>query len=364
MDPTSKVIIRTIVVEFYRQNVAFFGLIVLVFFGFIRGAEHIAIGSFLIANPVSLLFLYGFFLTYIVKIFLFARQALSKAENQFLSDYVLLPALDRSLPVLIAGFLLFLLPLVYSVFLVYLAIANGYVVSIVWLLTADFIFVGFIGFFLYKQLMALPHEHTIVRFKILSRYARPASLFFVEHLIRNEPVLLFLTKAYSCLLIISASMLYQFDEYDLRLFTTAILLAFSGNVAIINKYVWFYYHRLTVTKNLPLSYMRILLYHLAALTVILIPEILVIFRYYPIQMLLVDVSGILLFGAALCQLMFALMIIRHTEMEKLMIWNFWLIVGTTFLILFSIHPLLLGLMALVTSAIIVYKRHYHYEYMD
>lgn len=59
MRPVLNVINRCIVIEFYKQNAAFFGLILLVFFGFIKAQEHIAIGSFLIANPVALFYLYA-----------------------------------------------------------------------------------------------------------------------------------------------------------------------------------------------------------------------------------------------------------------------------------------------------------------
>jgi hypothetical protein len=58
MTSVLKVLNRCLVVEFYRQNAGFFGLLFLILFGFIKAGEHIAIGSFLVANPTTLVFLY------------------------------------------------------------------------------------------------------------------------------------------------------------------------------------------------------------------------------------------------------------------------------------------------------------------
>ncbi|MDZ7607249.1 MAG: hypothetical protein U5K79_17075 [Cyclobacteriaceae bacterium] len=251
MGPISKVIVRVLVVEFYKQNAAFFGLILLVFFGFVRGEEHLAIGNFLVSYPSALFFLYGLWLSYLVKILLFTGPAVFREENQFLSTFSLLPLADKIYSLLVTSWLLFLPAIVYGVFLLYLAATQGKWIAVISVIVAIIAFVFIISLILFRKFSALPHERTILQFRFATIYTRSAKLYFAEYILRNEPVLFFLTKAYSCLLIIGTSLLYQTDEFDLRVFTTGILLAFSGNVALLNKYVIFYYHNLTIARNLP-----------------------------------------------------------------------------------------------------------------
>ena len=226
MDPISKVLVRVIAVEFYKQNAAFFGLILLVFFGFVRGEEHLAIGDFLVSYPSALFFLYGLWLSYLVKILLFTGPAVFRVENQFLSNFSLLPLPEKIYSLLVTSWLLFLPATVYGVFLIYLAVTQEFWMSVISVIGAITGFILIICILLYRKFSSLPHEQTILQFRFATKYTRSAKLYFAEYVLRNEPVLFFLTKAYSCLLIIGTSMLYQTDEFDLRLFTTGILLAF------------------------------------------------------------------------------------------------------------------------------------------
>jgi hypothetical protein len=235
------------------------------------------------------------------------------------------------------------------------------VVSVIGALTG---FILIIALLLYRKFSSLPHEQTILQFRFATKYTRSAKLFFAEYVLRNEPVLFFLTKAYSCLLIIGTSMLYQTDEFDLRLFTTGILLAFSGNVALLNKYVIFYYHKLTITRNLPFSYGNILLFHLAATAVILIPEFIFLIKYYPLSMSLFHVTGLFAFGSGICMLILSINLLKEADMEKMMIWMFWMIVGATFMILFSIHPMALGALSLGLYSLVLKVRHYQFEFTE
>ncbi len=364
MSPVTKVIVRVLVVEFYKQNAAFFGLILLVFFGFVRGEEHLAIGNFLASYPSALFFLYGLWLTYLVKILLFTGPAIFKLENQFLSNFSLMPLSVRLYSLLVTSWFLFLPATAYGVFLLYLAGTQGFWMSVISVIGAIAGFILIICILLYRKFSALPHEPAILQFLFATKYTRPATLYFAEHVLRNEPVLFFLTKAYSCLLIVGTALLYQTDEFDLRVFTTGILLAFSGNVALLNKYVIFYYHKLTLARNLPFSYGNIWLFHAIVSAVILIPESIFLLKYYPFPMNLFDVAGLVVFGSGIGMLIFSINLMKEANMEKMMVWMFWMIVVATFLILFSIHPLAIGLLALGVYSVVLKVRHYQFEFTE
>jgi len=364
MGPVTKVIARVIVVEFYKQNAAFFGLILLVLFGFMRSTEHLAIGNFLVAYPSALFFLYGLWLSYVVKILLFTGPTIFKSENQFLCSFALLPLRDKLFSLILTSWLLFLPGVFYAVFLIYLGLQQGLIIPVISIILAVLFFMSLIGSMLYRKLSALPHERKILQIRFASKFPRSAWLYFTEHVLRNEPVLFFLTKAYSCLLIIGTALLYETDEYDLRLYTTGILLAFAGNVALLNKYATFYYHRVTFFRNLPLSTFSVLLFHFIAISVLMLPECVFVLKYYPLPFSWIDAAGLTLFGIGICIIIFSVTLLKNVDMEKIMTWMFWLIVGNTFLILFSVHPMILGILSTTAYTFILKRQHYQFEFTE
>jgi len=364
MNAVLKVLSRCLVVEFYKQNAAFFGLLFLVLFGFIKAGEHIAIGSFLVANPSTLFFLYLLWVAHAMKVVLFVLPALNKEENQFLEAFYLLQ-LKNKISAIGLSTILLLLPLIaYATFLIALAIPYAFYWSILSLFLSLMIFGFVVSFLLYKKLNSLPHEKKIVHIGFLNKIAKPSYLFFFEHLIRNDFVLLLLSKIYTCLMIIGTSALYRTDQFDIRLITTGILLALVGNVALLHKYIWFYFHKMNFAKNLPLSISKISTSHFITFIVLIIPEIIVIVRHYPLAPTFIDVLGVVAFGFSIVTLIYGLLIRKQVELSEFVIQIFWLIVLTTFLILFSIHPLILAFLYFFISVTIMYFRLYKFEYVE
>lgn len=364
MKPVLKVIIRCIVIEFYKQNAAFFGLILLVFFGFIKAQEHIAIGSFLVSNPVALFYLYAIWLLYGIKIILFVLPAINKKENEFLESFFLLSLKLKIATTSLAAFALLVPILAYSIFLILLSIPHGLYLSIISLLSSLFIILSGISFLLIKKLNVLPHETTFFQFRFFKKLSLPPFMFFIEHLVRKEIVLLLLTKFYVCALIIGTSLLYRTDNFDLRVLTTGVLFAFFGNATLVDKFVWFQFKQMVFFRNLPQSFLQLLIRQSITFAILLLPEIMVLLRYYPIEPQLMDMVGILLFGFSIYYLIYSILLIKPIELSKLMVPIFWIVILTTFIILFSIHPLFLGLLYLFISLFIIYFRYDQVEYSE
>ena len=364
MKPIVKVLIRCLAVEFYKQNAAFFGLLFLVLFGFIKTSEHIAIGSFLVANPAALFYLYLLWIAYGIKVILFVIPALNKEENQFLEVFSLLPL---KIKIKAIGWLsiMFLIPvLAYSVFLLTLALPHKFYLSASSLISFVTILIGILLIVLYKRLNSLQKEKSFVKIRFLNKLTKPSYLFFIEHLIRNDFVLLFLSKTYTCLILIGTTALYSTDQFDLRLLSTGVLLAYVGNVAILHKYIWFYHHKMSLLNNLPELFSKIAIKHIVTFMIIMSPEAAVIIRHYPISPTVIDVFGIIAFGLSIIVLIYGMLILKQLELSDFVIKIFWLIVLTTFLILFSIHPLILSILYIFISLTIIYFRRYKFEFIE
>jgi hypothetical protein len=358
------VIIRCIVIEFYKQNAAFFGLLLLVFFGFIKASEHLALGSFLVASPVTLFYLYALWIVYAIKVILFVLPAINKKENQFLESFLLLPVRVKITTASLSAFTLLIPIAAYVIFLVLLAIPHGYYLSIASLVITFIIILSGLAYVLNKKLSQLPHETSFLQLRLFRKFSIPAFLFFIEHLVRKEIVLLFLTKLYVCALLIGTVLLYQNDDFDLRVLTTGVLFALTGNLAIVHKYAWFQHHQMVFFRNLPHALWQIFLSQSITFGILLLPEFIVLFRHYPIEPFFWDIIGILLFSFSIYNLMYALVLIYPADLSKLMVPVFWIVILTTFIILFSIHPLILGTIYLLISISIIYFRYDQYEHYE
>jgi hypothetical protein len=359
-----KVINRCLAVEFYRQNAAFFGLLFLIIFGFIRASEHVAIGSFLVANPATLLLLYAIWIAYEVKVLFFVIPATAKKENNFLSAFVLFTFRDK-IKSIIPTTLALLLPIIaYAAFLITLALRHQFYLAIASLLLVFTVSAFGLSFLIFKRLNNIHVEKGFIQIPVFGKFARPSWLFFIEYLFRKEPVLLILSKAYSCLVIIGTSSLYHTDQYDLRLMATGILLSFTGNTSILHKFNWFNYHEMKFGLNLPLSFIKFYLAYYLTFTILLLPEFIVIFRYYPITLQIGDIAGLIFFGFGLCMVIYSMLLLKQLELSDFTVRVFWLIVISTFLILFSIHPLILGFLYILIAASIMYFWRFRFEIVE
>ena len=364
MSKVVSVLVRCLAIEFYKQNSAFFGFLILVFLGLIKSSEHITIGTFLVSNPSSLIFLYMIWMVFVAKVIFFVIPTLQKPENQFLEVFHLLPRNQKIWAVFLLSLVLNIPNLFYGLFLVSLSILHSFFISILSIVIALAVLHLFLVSIIFARINKLPYEKKFSQFRVFNKVALPSHIFFIQHLFRNEIVLLALTKVYTILMIVGTASLFSTDQFDLRLFMEGSLLAIVGNVALIHNYVRFNYHDLRIQMNLPVSLVKIYLKHTITILLILLPEILVIIKYYPLGFDIIDILGTLVFCPALALLVFGMMLIKQVELSNFIVQIFWLVVGTTFLILFSIHPLLLASMYILLSAAMVYLRYYKFEFVE
>ena len=362
MNIVLKIVHRSLVIEFYKQNAAFFGLILLVFFGFIKSSEHIAIGTFLIKNPGALLLLYLLWFAYSIKVIFFLMPAINKRENQFLNVYLLLGKKVKIATIVTTSASLLIPVLLYAIFLISLSFPHHSIFPIISITGCSILLIMGLSYFIHHRLSCVPHEKTVFQLRAFKKFAIHPILFFPSFLLRNEMILLLLTKIYGGLIIIGTTALYGTDEFDLRVMTTGVLLSSMGNVAIMHKYVWFQYYPMAFSLNLPVNITKIIFKQIANIFLILIPEFLIVIRHYPLQINTIDIFGLFLLSIAICYFMYSWMIITQVELSEFMVVVFWMVVGNTFLILFSVHPIILGFFILVISGIIVYFRQDQYEH--
>jgi hypothetical protein len=359
-----KVMVRSLALEFYRQNAAFFGLLILIFFGFIRGQEHILIGKFLVANPIALPIVLALWGAYLLKNAMFLIPTINKAQYQFLEEYATLERHFQIVAALAASTTILLPVLLHGMFLLTLSILQPAWQSLLMIIACIFVFVMLLAIFIHHQLCRLPREKVVYHFYLFRKAAIPHQLWFGAFLLRKEMMLFLLTKLYACLLIIGTTYVYQSDTFDLRLLTAGVLLAVVGNVALMHKLIWFQHKQMSFAMNLPLGITAIFRWLLINILMLIAPEILFLFRYYPLDFRLIDVVGLLLFAISICALIYGGMLRRSAALSDFVGAVFWFVVVSTILLLFAIHPLMLGLTYLCISGVLVRVFYHKYEWQE
>jgi hypothetical protein len=90
-----------------------------------------------------------------------------------------------------------------------------------------------------------------------------------------------LSKLFTCLILIGVCSLYPTDVYDERLLAIGGLIAAAGNTIFCQQLFYFENQFLSLNRNLPLSLQQRILGYLLTYSLLLIPELIIIFRNLP-----------------------------------------------------------------------------------
>ncbi len=366
MHSISSVLFKCLVREYYRRNAGFFAFILIVAFSFLRGTEHIAIGKFIVRDLWMILLFFMIQMAYFIKTFLFVARHLKRPENSVLHHLTIVSKKDLYSSFLNAALLLLLPVLLYSGFLVVLAFDTGFMMHIPVLFLCEIILILCGVLILITKTKLLPVEQKNTRRERLfnRHFIRKPYLFFIEHLFRNEFVLLILTKIYTCLLLIGTILFYRSDTYDFRVLATGALLAFIGNIMLVHRYIWFEHTSIKLTKNLPTDTYNRFLTHLLIISLLHIPEAALLLRYYLPDISFGEIMVLFIFGISIALLAGSYTLKKMTPVEALLLSLFWFIIFNTILILFSMPIILLSGIYVLISFVLFCRNYYAFEYFE
>lgn len=309
---------KTIVNQFYRQNAGLFFVVLMLAGSFLRAGDHIALAEATVHSPVMLTLYQAFWLLYTVFATRFAVGTIRQTE--VLYQLRLIPTLRRWLSLLTVQYTLLSPILVYTAFVGWISWQQGTSGSS-WQLVAGVIFMLVVPLFWLDHALKTPNRQPLtVRLggDWHERFTTPYTLFFIRHLIKNQPVLLFITKVGTCLLILGVLNLYPTDDYDIRLLALgAMLMAVSHSTVAYHLYQ-FEHERLAILRNLPIRPSRRLLSYALVFALLLLPEALLLPRYQPVGVSLVALAGVWVFGHSVTLLLFTLLLPRHRSLDQLM----------------------------------------------
>lgn len=358
--PLWNILYKTLVREYYRQNTGFLFLVLMFGFGILRPEDHIALASYVFASPFLLVLVFGLWALYHLKTLFFVRQRFLWDSHSFLYELVLIPATARRFLLWAVQMMLWLPVVAYAAFVGYFGWKTGQRSAV--LLTGGYLLLlPLTGVGAYEYRLFRPNPDT--RLNQLSayinrRFTKPYWSYFVLYLFNQAPVLLFLTKAFTCAVVVGVCRLYPTDSYDERLLSLAGAVIGMVHLVILLHLYEFEHVQLPLLRNLPLSPGKRFVHYSCLFTLLILPEILFLFRYLPqgVSFLYaLEWCGLLI---GLLWLIFGRFLQKHHTMEHLLKLGVYAFVALYFLVMFRL-PLPVIIFLCLSAGVWLFNRHYY-----
>ena len=350
----------TIVKEYYRQNAVFIFTILMFSFGFLRAEEHTTLIKSALNLPSLLGLVFLVWTLHALKVILFVLRMFESKNNEFLYHIRLFSPIKRFVAFGMMQFSLLQLTLLYSLWMIKIGIEENQMWAISGIILCNILLIV-LGVLFYENRIKKPNAISITTKPIqhfLAKFRTPSYLFFVRFLFNKQPVLLLLTKLFSCFVLIGICNLYPTDAYDERLLALGGLFAAAGHTVFCQQYFNFKNQYLSFTRNLPLLHQQRLLSYALSYLLLLLPEITVLMRNLPDGVSYFFALQLIVFIVSLIFLNHHVQYINGISHDAFMQRLFFIGILLLLLIMFKI-PVILMASVNFSVAIFVFKKHYY-----
>lgn len=355
----NQILSRTLTTEFYRANAMFFLVVMGFCFGFMRGAEHMALAGYFMSSPLLVMIPIGVWVIYSMKVIAYNKDEVNNDKNEFLYSVPLLPWREK-----IAAYLTVTTgQLAPAIAYGFLLIAIGKIVEtsmvIIALLTIIFITTQRL-----HHALSFPSKEKstwkLIRW-LDQTFAKPMAWILSEGIVRSQPGLIYSTKIASCLVIYGATQLYLYDVYDERLYMMAACTVFSANLSLVYQYQRFEVERLLLTRSLPLSFTKRMITFVFTMIILCFPEIAMLATNLPSYIHLKFYLYAIVFGLSLGVFAYGALYVRDATFDDFTRWIFFVSMGLILLILFAVPVWALAIVQTFLGIYLLQKNYYAFE---
>lgn len=309
---------KTIVEQFYRQNAGLFFVVLMLAGSFLRAQEHIALAEAAVHTPFMLGLYQMLWLAYTLFATRFAVGVIRQTD--VLYYFRLVPTPRRWLGLLAAQLVLLTPILVYATFVGWISVQQRTGLSTVQLIAGAVLMLVLPVFWL-DYALKTPNRQSLtanVEAAWRERFTTPYPLFFIRYLLSDQPVLVFLTKGGTVLLMLGILNLYPTDDYDVRLLALGLLFVAVSHSSMMYHLYQFEHERLSLLRNLPIPVSRRLGTYALIIALLLLPEGILLLRYRPIDLSIGVIAGVWAFGHSLMLLLFTVLFVRHRQPDQML----------------------------------------------
>jgi len=357
---------RVIVREFYRANAGLFFLVIGIGAGFMRAYEHIALAEFFSASPILMLVPISIWTIYLLNVLKFNRDILKRKENEFIFHITLLPPSQKWAGLFVTLFYQLLPITIYGIFLMAFSIRNGFMDTLL-MNVLSLLLLIFFGTLALSH--ALHHPNQEKKTNFLNRFlnvsvTKPYFMFFPEWIARREPLMLFGTKAFACLILLGVTQLYKTDEYDLRLLALGVVIAFAAQVVLVWEMHRFDNFHFSLNRNLPLTLSKRLSQFLIAFVLLVLPELGMTIKNFPVELNGWSLIQSILFAMSIPIFFYGLLYTKDRDQEQMMPFVFFFSIAWILLVLSQVPLWAITSINLIVGITCLKKFYYSFEHIS
>ncbi len=350
---------------YYEKNVAFYLFVLLFAFGFLSGREHMQIALLVMSKLHLQLILSLIWLLHVGKTYFFLNQNLNTQDFSFLEKTIFLP--KAQLLKEISSVTLYLnLPFnAYSLFILIVGLkeANyqGFL-SFALLLLVINIFAAILIYFRFQQFYQMVSHKKWLNFSIKVPFPNLSILYYIRHLINNQPILYLSTKLYTLGMLFLAIYLYPTDDYDIRWISIFALISSAGYYSIGNEFLSFENRYMGFLRNFDISLFKRYSVIVTTAFVLNLPEMVLLFSKKPSDIKYFQISSEILFLWMVQVFWMLIFYLPNAHKQDFLNKFYYLGIIIFILIMFKIPLVSISFAILISSWLIFSRNYYKFEF--
>ena len=294
-----KVILRSISTEFYKDHIIPFFILGYLCFGFLEIKDHISIAEGLLDERLMIEY-YPIWIAYIAYIAYYTIHKIRRPLNQFLLNISLLNFYEKAATLLILQIVLMLPILVYGIFNVIIAVQINSFINVI-CISIFFILAMILNCLIVNQKICNPFKE-FNNFSVTASYikiTKPSWSFFLIYLMKEKSYMLLITKILSAVILIGFMQIFNVETPDARPLLISVLMMAWIHTTILFENFNFETIQMQNFNQLPVSVEKKFLKNLFVLSLLLLPEMLILLRFAPFQYSFQTKIIVLLFAVSL-----------------------------------------------------------------
>jgi hypothetical protein len=361
----AKILQSVLVNHFYKLNAGFFIFLFFALFGVVRGGQliefHLGLIQAILGGPLFLLIIVIIWGLYTLKCINYITKRLMEPGLIFLSCLNRLPKKQVWRWMCFVHFEVYFPVISYVIIIISVAFkAHQYQQALI-ILLANLVFF-FAAVQVYFKCLQLHSSETFLgRFKFPTLWVRkPYFLYPLFFIWEERKWMLLLTKLFTLVYLYGFIQFYEPYRYDIRPILLSVLLIIAAHATIIFQIRSYESEFLLFSRNLPISIWKRFGQMISLYFVLLLPELLFIWKGYPLHFNLVDFSQILFMVLSLPAFFHAILYTSIMNGDEYMKIVFAILTAVFFLILYDFGILLFVFVALL-ALVFFYFHYYEFE---
>jgi hypothetical protein len=361
----AKILQSVLVNHFYKLNAGFFAFLFFGLFGVVRGGQliefHLGLIQAILSGPLFLAMIICIWGLYTAKCINYITKRMMEPGLSFLACLNRLPRKQVWYWMCLLHFEIYL-PVIAYVFIILIVAMREQQYQqafIIMICNAIFFIVAVSRYF--KTLEQHSNDSLLLKIHVPDfSFRKPVFLYSLIYIWRERKLLFMLTKTFTLVYLYGFIQFYEPYRYDIRPMLLSLLLVLSSHLTLIYEMRNFENDYLLFCRNLPISIFKRFFQQLLLFLVLLTPELLFVWKGYPLHFNLIDFSQILLMILAIPAFMNAILYTSSMSLEDYMKLVFAFVAALFFLILYDLG-ILVFVFVLVLALVFFYFHFFEFE---